>query len=143
MARDLSPLCILRTTEELLACLRDDTNDRILVWTDDLSSGEWDESGCAIRTDISILVVCSLQALSASTIDEFVDACQRRQPHYQDGCHPEEIAIVVSDEKDKFGQRMIPADIQLLLDAAEELKPGRILSEAGYEGLWALTGSKM
>lgn len=131
--RDLTTLRVLKSAKDLIACLWEDPLDRLLVYSSDLGPDEWD--GClATRTNDSIIVVRSMRAVGASSVEEFV--CAFRREGKLDEVHLGEIAVVGADS-DSFG-RIVPEDIEQLLDDAENKRPGRMLSLTGYCDLWVL-----
>jgi hypothetical protein len=133
--RDFSKAKVLMTASEVVAFMKEDPLDRVLTYSRDLTPAQYDANGLSTRTDDGVLVVYSMRALGASTIEEFSNL-RNRPDSYQ--AFPDEIAVVGDEQvRDRFG-RVTPPCIKQLLRDAEEQKPDRQLAWAKYEGVCVL-----
>ncbi|GGM25357.1 hypothetical protein ACFQDN_21855 [Pseudomonas asuensis] len=133
--RNFKGLPELSNASELLSFMEVEPSDHVLMLTSDLDSSDFD-GALATRTDDSVLVVYSLRAAGATSIDEllYVIGGQR----FQCGVHIGEVAVVGKDEqRDRFG-RSIPRCIEALRRDAENKIDNRQLVWCGFEGICVL-----
>lgn len=135
MARDLNHLQTITSAADLLAFLREDPSDRVLVATTDLSPDDFDVDGTALRMDDSLYAVVSMRAFHVTNTREMFCFNWRHGPP-----KGELVIIGAPEVRDRNG-RVVPGDIRRLLSDAEERAPQRHLSRTiDHDSVWVLAG---
>lgn len=125
----------IHSADALLSFLRADVNDRVLFHDSDLTPIDFDD-GYSTRTDDSVIVIYSLRAAGATSIESLCDIIRNQQ--FQSAPYNGEIAVIGSaDRRNKYG-RITPDCIEALLDRAENQELDRELAWCGYEDVRVL-----
>lgn len=133
--RQFNGLPELHSAEALLAFLRADVNDRVIFHASDLDPSDFD-GDYATRTDDSVIVIYSLRAVGATSIESLCNVIANQQ--FQSAPHKGEVAVIGSaDRRNDYG-RITPDCIKILLDRAENQALDRELAWCGYEDVCVL-----
>ena len=122
-----SPIKQLHTAAEIIEFMQEEVADRILAFHLNLRSSQ----------QVS-LVVCSLRASGAASIDDYVRRSQAGQFRDASAGGPV-IGLVASFRPDEKGEMTLTPDIKRLLNEAYEANPSRQLAQAGYDDLFVLS----
>jgi hypothetical protein len=117
--REFEGVRILETADDLLAFLKEDPLDRLLDYRND-----------------RFLIVASMRALGVTSINQYVKV--RQTGRDSDRNHDCTLAVVAVKNEHATQIGEISQDIIALCKSAEDLAPRRLLSWAGYEGLYVL-----
>ncbi|MDQ0655151.1 hypothetical protein [Pseudomonas cedrina] len=117
--REFKGVRILETADELLGFIKEDPLDRLL----DCRNNRF-------------LTVASMKVLGATSVNQY----RKARPNVGDSAWINDCTIaVIAFNKCLYSLKCeTPKDIIAICKSAENLTPGRLLSWAGYEGLYVL-----
>lgn len=133
--RDLSGIAQVYNAEQLLALLKTEPEDLVIVATDDLDPSEIHD-GKTLREDSSIYSIFSVKRTGVSSIFELALTVIGFQGYKH---HKGEVAVIGdTNKRDSFG-RKIPDSIRFLLVSAKNKSENSTLKQTEFEGIIVLS----